>query len=142
MPVKTYDPLTVKVVYGVFPLGGFAKKSAIHVERESNTFNRVRGINGKVCRHRTLFKGGQITLTLQQTSMSNAILSSLTLVDDNFAVAILPFVILDIANGSTMLSAKAWVRKPADIVYSEDLSERVWIFECADIDIFANGNLS
>ena len=139
--LRTYDPKNVTVVFGVFPIGGFADKSSIGVTKSEPTYEKVVGINGIISRGRNLNKSGEVAIVLAQTSLSNAALSLLSIADELTGDAVLPLVITEITGGgSTIVSAHAWIRKTADPHYGKELEDREWIFDCADIDIFNAGN--
>ncbi len=139
--VKTYDPNSIYVIVGVFPIGGFADGTAIEARRAEQTYKKVSGINGLISRRRSFDKSGEITFTLAQTSLSNLTLSAIMLADEYTGNGVIPLVIYDIDTQSVVLSAFGWLRKPPDVTYGKDLSNRQWVFEAADIDIIPSGNL-
>lgn len=140
--LKTYDPSTVTVLVGLIPIGGFASGSAIKAVRSNNTFEKIEGIDGVVSRAKSLNKSGEIRFTLEQTSMSNDILSGFMIADELSGSGIVPVAILDSSSKSLFVSAFAWVRKPAELEFSKELTQREWFLEAADIDFFIGGNAS
>ena len=140
--LRTYDPTTVHLIVGIFPVGGFADGVAITAKRNADTFKMVNGINGAVSRKRSFNKSGEISFSLAQTSMSNIALSTLALADEYTGAGVVPLVIWDSATQSIVLSAYGWLRKPPEVSYGKELTNRQWIFDAADIDIFVSGNLS
>lgn len=141
MPLRTYDPSTVHVYVGGIPISGFVSGSAIKVVRSNDTFEKVIGIGGVVSRSKSLDRSGEIDFTLEQTSMSNDVLSGLMLADELSNSAIIPVLIFDLGSLSALVSAFAWIRKPAEVNFGKDLNERNWQFDAADVDIFIGGNL-
>jgi hypothetical protein len=138
--VKTYDPKTVTVIVGVLPIVGFAEGTVIKVSRSSDTFEKVLGIGGVVSRSRTLDKSGQITLTLAQTSLSNDYLSAVMFLDEYKSSGLVPIFIFDSGSKTTIAAAFAWIRKPPEVGYGKELSNREWAFEASDLDMAILGN--
>lgn len=139
MGIKTYDPGCVHVRVGVIPISGFASENGITVSRNSDTFETVRGINGVVARRKSLDQSGVITLSLLQTSISNDVLSALSLVDEKLGSGIVPVVIIDSISKSVYVSAFAWVKKYVEAVYSGGLSVRQWQLECPELQMYTGG---
>lgn len=140
--LRTYDPKNVSVIVGLFPIGGFADGKAIRVVRSTDTFEMIHGIGGVISRAKTLDKSGEITLTLEQTSMSNDILSGLMIADDLANSGVVPVLIVDTSTKSVFVSAFAWIKKPAEVDYSKTLSQREWTLDAVDIDVFIGGNVA
>ena len=138
--VRTYDPNRVIVLIGGIPVGGFPDGTFIKVKRTNDTFEKVVGVSGIISRAKCLDKSGEITLILAQTSMSNDILSAFMVADEFTNSGIVPIAILDISSLSVFVSAFGWIRKPAEVEYSKDISAREWTFDVADIDIFIGGD--
>jgi hypothetical protein len=138
--IRTYDPTTVHVLVAGFPIGGFADGQAIKAMRSMDTFEKIEGINGIISRSKNLNKSGEITLTLSQTSRSNDVLSVLALTDELSSNGIVPIAILDSRSATVLVSAFAWIKKPAEVINGKELENREWIFETADIDVFVGGN--
>lgn len=139
MGVKTYDPSKIHVLFGGIPISGFAEGSAVKVSRSEDTFKKVEGIGGHISRTRTKNKSGSIEFTLAQTSLSNDVLSLTAIADELSAKGVLPLLIIDASTSSVYVSAFAWIRKPAEAGYSKDLTNRTWIFDSVDVDMFTGG---
>lgn len=142
MAVRTYDPNTVHVVAGIYPISGFADGSSIKVTRVNDTFEPVDGIGGVVSRKRNPNTRGIVELTLAQTSTSNDVLSLLAISDEKFGRGVVPLNIVAVTSKSVYLSAFAWIRKYADAEYGKDLTNRSWIFDLASIEMFTGGIFS
>lgn len=151
MSIVTYDPKQVTVLIGGFPIWGFAEGSFVKIVRSSNSFEKVQGCDGVVSRQRTSDFSGELTISLQQTSVSNDFLSALSIADEQSGAGVIPIIISDSlrssvgstlqngTSGTTYVSAHAWIRKPADAGFSSDLSNREWVFDLADVDMLTLG---
>jgi hypothetical protein len=139
--IRTYDPNKVYVFAGPIPIGGFADGSSVKVIRSNDTFEKIEGIGGIISRSKTFNKSGEISFTLAQTSMSNDILSGLMLTDELSNSAIIPVTIYETGSKSLFVSAFAWIRRPTEVSFGKTLTDREWVFDAADIDIFVGGNV-
>jgi len=140
MAVKTYDPKQVQLIIGGAPIGGFADGEFISVERDEDTFTKVAGADGEVSRSKSNNKMGELTVTLLQTSASNAILSAFMLADELSNSGVIPIFIKDSLGTTTLFSAEGWVKKPPAVSYDKELTDREWTFDLANVDIFVGGN--
>lgn len=140
MSVKTYDPKQVQLIIGGAPIGGFADGEFISVERDEDTFTKVAGADGEVSRSKSNNKMGELTVTLLQTSASNAILSAFMLADELSNSGVIPIFIKDALGTTTLFSAEGWVKKPPTVSYDKELTDREWTFDLSNVDIFVGGN--
>lgn len=137
----TYDPTAVLVTWGPLLLGGFADE-AVSVVRNNDTFTSKVGADGTVSRVRTADRSGLITVTLNNTSPSNAELSAIMIEDETITsgAGILPMIVKDMSGLSTYFAADAWIMKPPDTTLSKEITDRIWIFATGPLDIFIGGN--
>lgn len=140
MPVRTYDAKKVAVIVGGIPMSGFADGEFISVERDDDAFTKVSGSDGIVSRAKTNNRSGMATLTLAQTSPSNDVLSGFAIADELDNSGVVPMVIKDLLGNSTFFSGTAWIRKVPTAGFGKEISNREWIFDLAEIDIFIGGN--
>ena len=140
MALRTYDPKKVIVIVGVVPIGGFADGSFITVSRANDTFSKVSGADGVVSRAKSNDKSGEISITLSQTSPSNDVLSLIAQADELTNNGVVPIWIRDSSGRTNLLSAFAWVRKPPDVEFGKEITDREWMFDAVDIDFFVGGN--
>lgn len=142
MPLRTYDSKQVIVLVGTAIISGFADGTFVNVMRSSDAFTKQSGADGEVSRSKSNDKSGEITITLAQTSPSNAVLQSLAITDEISNDGIVPIAIKDLSGTSTFVSAFGWVRKSADAEYGKDITNREWVLDCVDLDILNGGNPS
>jgi hypothetical protein len=139
---KTFDPSKVSVLYGGAIMGGFADGTFVSVEYSSDFFSKVTGVDKFTTRVKSNDFSGSITLTLQQSSPSNDILTGFMLADKLTNKSVLPLLIKDFSGTTLVFTAYAWIRKPPTVEFGKELSNREWIFDCAELDVFVGGNNS
>jgi hypothetical protein len=140
MPVRTYDPKKCIVIIGGIPMGGFADGTFVMVERSNDAFTKVSGADGGVSRAKSNDISGTLTLTLAQTSPSNDILSGFAQLDEQSNNGVVPLAITDLGGRTTCVSGFGWVKKFPSIENGKEISNREWVLDCADLNIFIGGN--
>jgi len=139
--MKNYNPKKVSVIIGVSLITGFADGSMVSVERNSDMYTLAMGTDGEGTRAKSNDKSGVITITLMHSSPSNAVLSALAALDEAVDGGVVPALIRD-ANGLTLHAAKQiWVRKRPVSSYEREATDREWILETDDLEMFDGGNL-
>lgn len=141
MPVRTYDPKKVVVIIGGVPMGGFADGTFVTVARENDSFTKVSGADGIVSRAKSSDKSGSLTMTLAQTSPSNDVMTGFVQADELSNNGIVPVLVQDFSGRTVLVSAFGWVRKPPDSEFGKEISDREWVMDLADLDMFVGGNL-
>lgn len=142
MSVRTYDPTQLVVTFGGIPISGFADGTYISVERDEETFTKVTGADGTTARSKTANRSGAVTLTLLQTSLSNDYLSGVALLDELSNSGVLPLIVKDLSGTTIIFAKEAWVQKPAAFEGAKEVTEREWILDTGDMDVFIGGNLN
>lgn len=140
MGVKTYDPKQVVVSIGGIPISGYLDGTFIQVTRDEDAFAKKTGADGETSRAKSNSRGGSVTLSLAQTSLSNDALSALAAVDENTGNGVVPLLVKDVRGTSLIASASAWIKKLPDTIYSKEIEGREWVIDCADLQIFVGGN--
>lgn len=140
MPVRTYDPKSVQIIVGVNPMGGFADGTFATVAYENDAFTKISGADGDVSRSKSNDSTGTLTLTLAQTSPSNDVLTAVAIADRTANNGIVPIAVKDLSGRSTYVSAFGWIRKQPDSEYAKEITNREWILDLADLDMFNGGN--
>jgi hypothetical protein len=138
--VYTYASDEVRVVVGGVPMSGFADGTFVTIARDEQAFQKTTGADGSVSRAKTANRSGIITITLQQTSPSNDVLSGYMLADEASGDGIVPILIKDTSGRTLHFSPSAWVQQMPDNEFGKDVSEREWVMDCARIDSFVGGN--
>jgi hypothetical protein len=140
MASKTYDSKQVAITIGVALMSGFAENSMIKVERNEDTWKLQVGTDGTTTRSKTNNRSGKITLSLMQTSASNAILSGFALLDETLNAGAVPVLIKDLNGLSLYSAAQAWVMKPPAGDLEANAKERTWVIETGELLWFEGGN--
>jgi hypothetical protein len=138
--VRTFDPALVVCIIGGAAAHGYADGSFIKIERGKDAFSKYVGADGEVSRAKSNDRSGVLTLTLDQTSPYNDILSGYALLDEVDNDGVVPVAIKDLSGNSTFFSGHGWVRKMPDVEYSTEIGTREWVIELAQINYFVGGN--
>lgn len=142
MPVATLDPKKVIITVAGVPITGYSKSSFVKIEREEDSFKKETGADGLTTRVKSNNRSGTITITLQQSSISNSLLSKINRLDEQSASMVVPVTVTDLSGLSSSFSATGWVRKPADQEWGAEAKERQWMIDCADLSTLLGGNFT
>ena len=140
MAVKQYDPAQFQLIVNGNIISGFADGTFISFTRSADSFSKTVGSDGEVTRTRMNDKSAELTITLQQASASNDILSDLYLLDELSGNGIVPVLMKDGSGNTIIGAAEAWIRKPADATFSNEAENREWVIDMAAADPFIGGN--
>lgn len=140
MPTPTFRPQDVTVVFAGIPISGFAKGTFVSWARNSDSFTPSVGSAGEGGRAASGDKSGSVTLTTMQTSPVNGVLSALAKADEETGDGVGLLAIKDLSGLSIITGPEAWLRKPADGELSNELTNREWIFDMIELEIFDGGN--
>jgi hypothetical protein len=140
MSVKTYNPADVSIIFAGIPIEGIADGTFVTVARNNPSYNMSIGSDGEGVRAKSNDRGGTVTLTLMQSSVSNDALSAVSLLDEASGDGIGPLLVKD-NSGRTICGAEtAWIQKPADSEFAREATTREWVFETDLLDVFIGGN--
>lgn len=146
MALGKYDPSQVALIAVGVPVTGYAPGTFIVAERNEDSFNLTIGSDGEGCRTRTNNRSGRITFTLQQSSITNQLLSTALNLDENTPAGdgIAPSLIKDntgLPTAQTFVNApESWLVKPANVEYSNEATTREWIVETDNLIMNVGGN--
>jgi|SRR5690554_38484 len=130
MAVRTYDPQDVNVIVNGVVLTGLAEGTFVSIEREEESYTSYVGAKGEVARAVNANKMGTITVTLEQTSPSNAYLRRLANSNATFPVSV-----VDQNSGETSGGNDAWIQQPASKEFGDEISTREWTFVVPELEI-------
>jgi len=138
----TYDPEQVICIVGGVILSGFSDGDSIIARRSEDVFSKRVGIDGGVARARNANKSGEFEFKFLQTSDANDQLSSLLAIDNlvNDGLAVFPISVVDGSGRSLCAATQCWIKTMPEATFGKDVSERVWVFDAADLKIFHGGN--
>lgn len=139
---RNYDPAQIIVSFKGVQLQGFAPGTFVRVERDEDTFGEQAGAGGDVVRVRSRNRMGKVTVILLQSSPSNDYLSARAAEDELTGIAYGEISLKNL-NGATIVAggSDAWIRKPAQIEYGAEVSNREWVFQVADLDLNVAGEV-
>jgi len=140
MAVKSYNPADVSIIFAGIPIEGFADGTFIVAARDNPSFNKTVGADGEGARAKSNDTGGTVTLTLMQTSISNDALSARAVLDEASGDGVGPLLIKDGSGRTLVVAESAWVQKPADAEFAREISNREWVLDSDNIQIFDGGN--
>ena len=138
--VRTYAADEVRIVVGGSPISGLADGTFVSISRDEQAFNKLTGADGSTSRAKTGNRAGSITLTLQQTSPGNDVLSALMIADEEGNDGVTSVLVKDTSGRTLHFAASAWVQQMPDTDFSKEIEERAWVLDCAAIDSFVGGN--
>mgnify|MGYP000193237170 CR=1 FL=1 len=138
----TFNPKRYQVSFSGILLTGLADgNDSITVERNSDAFTLVVGSDGESTRSVSPDNSGKITVRLQGTSLSNDVLSALHETDRFGNLGQAPLFVKDLSGTTTALAQAAWIVKAPSISIGKNMTNREWVFETGDLEIFTGGNL-
>lgn len=141
MGVRTYSPGAIVMTVNGVAMGGFADGTFITVARDEQSFTKVTGADGSVSRSKSNNRSGTITLTLQQTSPSNDVLSALLAQDELDNSGVISVLVKDNSGDSRFFSGTGWVQGMPSVEYGKEIANREWVIEMADMEFNVAGNI-
>ena len=139
--VRQYDPAAVILTVDDQNILGYADGSFVNIARNNDLFTLTVGADGEATRSKSNDLSGRITITLQQTSPSNDILSALADADEQSNQGVFAVQLKD-ASGQTLgAGERAWVVKKADAPFAKETENREWIIETNELVYTVGGNV-
>ena len=130
--MKTYAPEDGSMIVDGNIIEGWNKIKAA-MDEEGFAFEP--STSGGGTRTKNSNQAGKFTITCQQTSASNGILSDLAKSGDIFGASFRDNSGFDVHG-----SAAGFVVKKADSEYGKEVGEREWIIQCEELDMDIRGN--
>lgn len=140
MAVKTFDPKQVALIFGGQIMEGFGEGTFIAVDRNEDAFALAIGSDGSGTRTKTNNRSGTFTLTLQQSSPSNDVLSAFALSDEASNGGIFTGLMKDNSGRSINAGETCWIKKFPTQEMSNETSNREWVIETDNLEVFVGGN--
>lgn len=140
MAVATFDPKSVIVTIGGVPMSGYADGTFLEVTADTQQFSKIVGADGYTTRVKSNNYGGVMTLTLSQSSPSNDVLSAFLAVDRATNAGVLPILIKDLSGSTVIFAGTGWIQQFPDVAFGNEINNRSWVLDLADIDILIGGN--
>lgn len=144
--LATFAPEDVKVVLtrGDFShtITGYSEDAMVGIARNSPTFEMFVSADNQSTRVYKSNTSATVTLTLNQTSASNDILSQLYINDKNSrdSSGLFSVQILDMSGRSRFSSSQSFIAVVPDSSFSNSVQTREWQIFCDSLDTFIGGN--
>ncbi len=138
--LKNYSPKDVSVIVGGHIVSGYADGAFVSVARNVDLFAVTIGADGEGTRTKSADRSGRFTITLKQTSESNAVLAALNQADELNNGGLVPVIVRDSQGNSLHTCEQAWIVKAPDAGYGKDLENREWVLETHSLTTFSGGN--
>lgn len=144
--LATFAPEDVKVVLtrGDFThtISGYSEDGMVNIARNSPTFETFTSADNQSTRVYKSNTSANVTLTLNQTSASNDVLSQLYLNDKNSrdSSGLFSVQILDMSGRSRFASAQSFIAVVPDASFSNSVQTREWTIFCDSVDAYIGGN--
>lgn len=141
MTVRTYDPKRISIVIGSHIVSGYAEDTFLSIEPTGDGTQSTSGADGEVARSLSNNRLHRITLTLQQTSMSNNALSDLLALDRaSGGGGIVPLQVRDLRGDSLFAASQAWVVQNPTQEFGSEVGDREWNLDAVETDSYVGGN--
>lgn len=137
----TYSPDRVVISFNGIDIRGFAPDTFVEIERDEDTFIKYKGALNDTARTQNLNTAGKVTVTLMAVSSTNDLLSASMTADELFGLNYGELLVKDLSGNMLCMSTNAWVLKWPKIDRGKESGSIVWVFDCADLEIIAGGNL-
>lgn len=124
---KSYDFSEVQVTVGGLRIGGFDEDGGISIEPQTEIASMKMGADGEVTVSKLPLPMQVVTITLAETSASNALLAGL-LVAQREAPAgfVLPFACLDLNTGESVLAGQCVFMNVPTVGKARESGNREW----------------
>jgi len=136
----TYDPKKILLTFGGIPVSGYADGTGIEIERSNPTWSMSTGMDDETAFTKRNDTSGKVTVTLQQTSLTNNVLSGFMLLDETVNGGLFPILAKDVL-GLTESSGSGRIEMPPAQGFANEISTREWSILCFGLSIFIGGNL-
>ena len=137
--LSTYDPKEIIVLFNGQVLSGFSEDVVTVARAEDAVLDEV-GADGEVVRILSNDRRGLITVSLQNVSASNLVLSILANADELTGGSVFPVLIKDNRGNDLHVGAEAWIVKQPEVIYNKTAAPRVWTARVADLRMVVGGH--
>ena len=144
--LATLAPEDIKVVVSTDTfthiISGYSEDAMVSIARNSPTFEIFVSADNQPTRVYKSNTSATVTLTLNQTSVSNDVLSQLYINDKNSrnSTGLFQIQILDMSGRSRYTSGQAFIAVVPDSAFSNSIQTRDWQIFCNDMETIIGGN--
>jgi len=136
---KDYDPSEVKLILGGYSPFGFAPDTKIVISKAEDHILPVQGCDGDTSIGRNRHTLGTMTISLQSTSPSNAVLAGMDLAARTTGSSVFP-VIMEDPTGMALISTFGWIQTQGDYTVGKEVSMVDWTIGLDNATL--SGNIS
>ena len=138
--MATYDPKKIVFTFGNAIIQGYADGTGILIARTTDNWEMEKGMDDATTWTKINNSSGDITLNLQQGSLSNNILTAFYTLDETANLGLLPFLLKDIL-GLTTVTGIGRIKKIPDLGFANAHTSREWVIGCESMKTVVGGNL-
>jgi len=120
---------------GSHTITGYQDGTMLVAERNSDLNELTPGAQGDFAFTLKRDRSGTITLSLLQTSPSNAVLSQIALADQISGQGVFSIQIKDNESGSVGGATVAKIQKHSNMEFSNEITVREWIITCGELNL-------
>ena len=142
MAVATYAPKKLLCMINGIRVTGFSDTDILTITRDTPKFSKQTGVMDETARAHSASSGVKVALTLMQTSEANDLLSALLKQDDDDPGSsnLVSIYITDQNGTFHFVTEEAWLVDYPEVSFNNELSNRVWEFDCATTSQHVGGN--
>lgn len=128
------------ILVGGVRMQGFADGEGFTLELDDDLYSKTTGADGDVARARRHGRAGNAKITLMQSSPSNDILTGFAVADILNNAGVVPLMVKDLLGTTAIFAAYAWVKKPPAVALGKEVTNREWMLDIANVELFIGGN--
>lgn len=140
--LKSYSADEVLVTVGNVPVSeGLGPDTFCSIEYDEDHWSLSVGSAGEGSRAKTNNYSATITLTLQQTSDVNQLLTNVWATDKNTPGGVtVPFSCTELFGTSSFRAQQCWIQKPPAASYGREVDTREWVLRTSNLQANFGGN--
>lgn len=139
--IWSYAPDEVDIlIAGFINVQGLADGTFISISKDTLPFTAKRTPDGSVARVSHRDQTYTIQITLHSGSSTNDMFTKLQIFDETTHKGKFPLLVKDQSGTDLFFSTSTWIEKPADIVKSTSVDQRVWTLRSAHAVLNVGGN--
>lgn len=136
-----YSPENTDIyIAGAWKIRGYVEGTFINISKNTQRFVVKESSDGVVSRSHSNSRTYTVEITLHSGSSSNNVLTRLSELDNTTKMGKFPLFIKDRLGSTLLFSPTSWIEKPADVSLGVEVTDRVWVFRCANTSLHIGGN--
>jgi hypothetical protein len=135
-----YNPKDVTFVFAGVVAQMVTEDGGITFTRNADMYSLSTAVDGIPTRVKSNNFSGRFTVTLQQSSPTNAEYNALATADEINGTGKGPAFLRDASGTSLVTCTTAWIVKRPDLSFNNSLQDRQWVFETGYATVVNGGN--